>query len=247
MYITIMLFITGTVFTIQNSTPGKKSSLQGFNSKINNFCYKHKVADFYCRCRKIKPIKFSGILSDIKAHRKSRTGNLDSMEKRLRTQGWFPEISMEWARYDDIDRTLNTSNEYITWDSNVYKRQYWKIKAIWKPGNLIFDSREINLLNVKRREISHLDSLFELGRRTFYDWKYQLIHFWKYPSLIKLIYLEESEELLNVLTGNSFSKMLRCHERRIIRKPKTEQAISSKNGSGSKMQRLKSSDQSNHK
>lgn len=180
--------------------------------KKNELCRRWKLKSRYCRCRTIKVPEYRKIRLEATERFYSSFGQVKNVERSMRKSAWLPKISGEWSRYNDVDRALSSESGLYGWDQAVGVRQSWKVKVDWEPALLIFDPREINLLNEKRRHSLQLESTLDRVRRNFFDWKYKLLMFMRHPSLRKHFELEELEEMLNLYTNSRFSNMLRCYE-----------------------------------
>lgn len=175
-------------------------------------CRRWGLKTKYCKCRKIQAPQYGGIRQNAVARFEKSFGRIKQIERRMKKSAWLPRISGEWSRFNDVDRELSSDSGPYSWDQAIGVRQSWKVKIEWEPGLLIFDPKEINLLNEKRRHALQLESTLERVRRNYFDWKYRLLMFMRHPSLRKHFELEELEQMLNLYTGNRFSTRLRCYE-----------------------------------
>jgi hypothetical protein len=132
------------------------------------------------------------------------------LKTSLRFSALLPDISINWGRYDDTDRSLSAApGQENYWDENSGIKQVFQIKAKWDLKRLLFNRNDIIILKEKRKNFEIIQKKITLCRRTFFRWKKLLLIYMMNPSLRLLIELEEREAVLDRLSAGGFNLLLR--------------------------------------
>ena len=126
------------------------------------------------------------------------------------TSAWLPEISLEWGRWSNLDRSLSSKpgEEYFT-DEALGTRNLWKIKLKWKPADLIFNKYELKLIKEKENMLLKESFLYEKKWKLYYKWCKNLIFFNNNPSFFTMFKLIKLENMLNGYSSNQFSLLIK--------------------------------------
>jgi hypothetical protein len=193
-----------------NKTKVQHKRIKKRKTTPRELCRRYGLKSSYCRAPFLFYPKYKTISTLIRSNFRVKFGSVDGLRKRVRLSALIPDFSMEYGRWDDIDRNYSSKPGETNWlDEASGQKQLFKIKISWQPQYLIFNPNEITILREKRRELIMVESLIDRGRRLFFKWKRELIELARWPSLRRMLSLEEIESSLNELTGSMFSPLLR--------------------------------------
>ncbi|MGM0595470.1 MAG: hypothetical protein ACQES9_00370 [Myxococcota bacterium] len=193
----------------QNRKKIQKKSEKKFKT-ASRLCAVYHLSSRYCYPKRIKIPKFSKFSKKVKTAQNHVFHNFNSLKTSLRFSSLLPDISINWGRYDDTDRSLSAApGQENYWDENNGIRQVFQIRAKWDLKRLLFDRNDIIILKEKRKNFEIVQKKITLCRRTFFRWKKLLLIYMMNPSLRLLIELEEREAVLDRLSAGGFNLLLR--------------------------------------